>query len=90
MTNVSLQQLELRKTVEKHLDSLAEAEKKNKRQDEALQQLIRDLAEMQLRNDYMEKTVRDVEDKGRLDREAVVMREETIMRLSGMLEEVKA
>lgn len=45
---------------------------------------------MQLRNDLMEKTVRDVEDKARVDREAVVLREETILRLSGMLEEVKA
>ena len=75
MTNNSLQQLELRKAVEKHVDSLAEAEKKNKRQDEAIQQLIRDIAEMQLRNDLMEKTVQGVEEKAQIDREAVISRE---------------
>ena len=44
---------------------------------------------MQLRNDLMEKTVKNVEDKAQVDREAVISREETILRLSGMLEEVK-
>ncbi|CAM6001719.1 unnamed protein product [Sphagnum balticum] len=68
MTTNSLQQLELRKAVERELDSLAEADKKKKRQDEAIQQLIRDIAEMQLRNDIMEKTVREVEERAQVDR----------------------
>lgn len=34
----------------------------------------------------MEKTVQDVEEKAQVDREAVISREETIIRLSGMLE----